>query len=41
MSRRVSHPHIGVYRVIYQIQDKQLIVQVVRIGHRRDVYRGM
>ncbi|MEJ7622448.1 MAG: type II toxin-antitoxin system RelE/ParE family toxin [Pyrinomonadaceae bacterium] len=28
----------GVYRVIYEIQNTQLIVTVVKIGHRRDVY---
>jgi mRNA interferase RelE/StbE len=27
------------YRVIYQIQDDQLIVTVVKIGDRKDVYR--
>ncbi|MDF1741427.1 MAG: type II toxin-antitoxin system RelE/ParE family toxin [Verrucomicrobiales bacterium] len=30
---------IGVYRVIYEIRDKELIVFVVKIGHRKDVYR--
>ena len=29
----------GDYRVIYQIQDKMLLVLVVKVGHRRDVYR--
>lgn len=29
----------GVYRVLYEIQDKQLIVCVVRVRHRKDVYR--
>lgn len=28
----------GNYRVVYQIQDKVLIVLVVRIGNRKDVY---
>ncbi len=27
------------YRIIYEIQDKQLIVIVVKVGHRREVYR--
>jgi mRNA interferase RelE/StbE len=31
---------VGKYRVIYVIHDDQLIVLVLRIGHRRDVYRG-
>jgi len=30
---------IGSYRVIYEIQDEKLIVFVVRIGHRREIYR--
>lgn len=30
---------VGEYRVIYRIQDERLIVLVIVIGHRRDVYR--
>ena len=30
---------VGDYRVVYRIQDERLIVLVVRIAHRRDVYR--
>lgn len=29
----------GAYRIVYSIQDSQLIVCVVKIGHRRDAYR--
>ena len=29
---------VGDYRVIYQIQDKALVVLVVKIGHRGEVY---
>ena len=29
----------GDYRVIYQIKDEKLTVLVVRVGHRREVYR--
>ena len=29
---------IGLYRIIYKIQDSKLIVQVVKIGHRSKVY---
>ena len=29
---------VGAYRVVYQIEDDELVVLVVRIGHRRDVY---
>ena len=29
----------GFYRIVYEIQDRRLVVLVVRVGHRRDVYR--
>ena len=29
----------GQYRIIYSIEDKDLIVYVVKIGHRKDIYR--
>jgi mRNA interferase RelE/StbE len=29
----------GVYRVLYEIRDDVLVVCVVKVGHRRDVYR--
>lgn len=29
----------GVYRILYEIQDEQLIVTAVKIGHHREVYR--
>jgi mRNA interferase RelE/StbE len=30
----------GVYRIIYEIIDARLVVLVVKIGHRREVYRS-
>jgi mRNA interferase RelE/StbE len=30
---------VGDYRIIYQIHDQQLIVLVIDVGHRREVYR--
>ena len=29
---------VGVYRVVYEIRGDELIVVVVKVGHRRDVY---
>ena len=29
----------GNYRVIYSVNDQSCIVDVVKVGHRRDVYR--
>lgn len=31
---------VGDHRVIYRIEDDRLVVLIVRVGHRRDVYRG-
>ena len=30
---------VGDYRVVYQVKDTALIVLVLSIGHRRDIYR--
>ena len=29
----------GNYRIVYEIQDAQIVVIVIKVGHRRDVYR--
>jgi mRNA interferase RelE/StbE len=29
----------GTYRVVYEIDDKIVVVTVVKVAHRRDVYR--
>jgi mRNA interferase RelE/StbE len=30
---------VGDYRVIYEVKDDILVILVVRVGHRREVYR--
>ncbi len=30
---------VGDYRVVYKISEEALVVLVIRIGHRRDIYR--
>jgi len=32
---------VGDHRVIYAIEDDRLLVVVVTVGHRREVYRGL
>ncbi len=32
---------VGVYRVIYEIEDDRLVVLVVALGHRGNVYRNL
>lgn len=31
---------VGEWRIIYQVRDKEMIVLVIRVGHRREVYRS-
>lgn len=30
---------IGDYRVIYSINNNELIIEIIKIGHRKDVYK--
>ena len=30
----------GTYRIIYEIENKKLIILVLKVGHRKDIYRG-
>ncbi len=30
---------VGTYRIIYEIHDDKVLIVVVAIGHRRDIYR--
>lgn len=32
---------VGDYRVVYTVADGVLIVYVIRIGHRKDIYRNL
>ncbi|WP_428662629.1 type II toxin-antitoxin system RelE family toxin [Runella sp.] len=36
--REAYRIRMGDYRVIYEIFDKKLVVQVIEIGHRREIY---
>lgn len=35
----VWRARVGEYRLLYGIEDDRLIVLVIKIGHRRDIYR--
>ena len=35
----VYRVRVGDYRILYEVIDERLVVHVIRVGHRRDVYR--
>ena len=35
----VYRVRVGDYRILYEVHDRRLVVQVIRLGHRRDIYR--
>jgi mRNA interferase RelE/StbE len=35
----VLRVRVGDYRIMYEVQDDQLVVLVIAIGHRREIYR--
>ena len=42
----VGHPgflrvRVGDYRIVYTVEDEKLVVLALKVGHRRDVYRGL
>lgn len=30
---------LGNYRILYQVKNEKLIINVVKVGHRRDIYK--
>ena len=31
---------VGDYRIVYRVFANELVIEVIRVGHRRDVYSG-
>ncbi len=31
----------GDYRIIYEVQEQVLVILIVKIGHRKDIYRNL
>lgn len=38
-SEKTYRMRVGEYRIIYEIEKNQLVVQIIRIRHRKDVYQ--
>ncbi|KAB2841108.1 MAG: type II toxin-antitoxin system RelE/ParE family toxin [Melioribacteraceae bacterium] len=30
---------VGDYRIIYSLLEKELVIEIIRIGHRKEIYR--
>lgn len=39
--RGLLRVRVGDYRIVYVVRDDELVVLVVTVGHRREVYRGI
>ena len=39
--REAYRIRVGDYRILYQIQKEMLTILVIKIGHRKEVYRGI
>ncbi len=40
MGRSGYRVRVGDYRIIYEIFDKKVIILIMRIGHRREIYKN-
>ncbi len=38
-AKRTYRIKVGVYRVIYAVESDILVIEVIKVGHRKDVYR--
>lgn len=38
-SERSFRIRVGDYRIVYEVYSGRLVIEVIRVGHRRDVYR--
>jgi mRNA-degrading endonuclease RelE of RelBE toxin-antitoxin system len=41
LDKGIYRMRAGDYRVIYQIRGEVLLVLVVKVGHRREIYRAL
>ncbi len=38
-SEHTFRVRIGDYRIVYSVQSEKLIIEIIRVGHRREIYR--
>ena len=39
-SQRTYRIRVGTYRVVYELYESRLVVEVIRVRHRKDAYRA-
>ena len=32
---------VGIYRILYRVEGRRLLIIILKIGHRRDIYRSL
>ncbi len=37
--RNAYRVRVGVYRIVYTVADDRLVVEVIKVGHRREIHR--
>lgn len=38
-SQRSYRIRVGDYRILYEVIDNRLIIEIIKVGHRKDVYK--
>lgn len=38
---KARRARVGDYRIVYDVLDQEIVILVLRIAHRREVYRGL
>ena len=40
-SEHLYRVRLGDYRIVYSVENKILLIEIIRIGHRKDIYRKL
>ena len=40
-SEHLYRVRVGDYRIVYSIENKVLLIEVIRVGHRKDIYKKL
>lgn len=38
-SQHTYRIRVGDYRIVYSVEEKMLLIEVIRVGHRKEIYR--